>query len=50
MEPPPKPRIKSNIDTKLEKDYVKIKLHRNHTSEVSDIYEFKITPFGNGDL
>ena len=41
MEPPLNTQIKSNIDTKLDKYYVKIKLHRNPTSETYDIYEFK---------
>ena len=41
MDPPPIPLIKIKHDDKLEKDFVKIKLHRDLTSENSDLYEFK---------
>ena len=33
---------------KLEKDYVNIKLHRDPTSEKSDMYEFIMAFFENG--
>ena len=50
VETPPIPLIKSNNDEKSDKDCVKIKLRRDTTSEKSDLYEFKITFFDNGDL
>ena len=42
------PLIKSNQDTKSEKDCVEIKLRRYPTSEKSYIYEFKMGFFDNG--
>ena len=47
---PNTPLIKSNTDTKLEKDNVKIKLHRNTISKASDMYELKMAPFDNDDM
>ena len=47
MEPPTVPLIKSKSNTKLGKYYVKIELHRDPTSEKSDLYEFKISLFDN---
>ena len=43
VEPLPIPLIKSKNYMKAEKYCVKIKLRRDHTSEKSDLYEFKIT-------
>ena len=40
--------IKSNLDLKMERDYVKIKLIRNSRSKKSDIYELKMALFCNG--
>ena len=40
--------IQSKLNLKKERDYVKIKLLRNPTSEKLDIYEFKINLFDNG--
>ena len=48
VEPPPIPLIKSNNDEKLDKHCVKVILHRDLTSEKSDLYEFKIALFDNG--
>ena len=42
VEPPQNPLIKSKHGDKLEKYFVKIKLHRDPTSEKSDIHEFKM--------
>ena len=42
------PLTKSRFDLKTERDYVKIKLHRNYMSETLDIYEFKMDLFENG--
>ena len=50
VNPPNTPLIKSNIDTKLEKDNVKIKLHRSTISKASDMYEFKIAPFDDNNM
>ena len=47
VEPPTKPPIKSKIYFKKERDYVKIKLRRNPTSEKLDMYEFKMDLFEN---
>ena len=49
VEPPPTPLIKSKHDDKSEKDFVKVKLHRDPTSENLDVYEFKMALFYNGD-
>ena len=49
MEPPPILIIKSKNDAKSDKDSVKIKLLRDLTSNVLDIYEFKMALFDNGD-
>ena len=49
VEPPPTPPIKSKHDDKPEKDFVKVKLHRDPTSENLDVYEFKMALFYNGD-
>ena len=38
MEPPPFPLIKSKNDEKLDKDCVKIKLHRNASTKKLDLY------------
>ena len=49
VEPPLRPLIKSKHDDKLDKDFVKLKLRRDLTSENLDIYEFKMALFGNGE-
>ena len=49
-EPPPIPLIQIKIDTKLEKDYVKIKLRINSMSEAPSLYEFKMDLFYNGEM
>ena len=43
----PIPRIKIKNDAKSEKEYIKIKLCRNNTSNNSDIYEVIIALFEN---
>ena len=50
LDPPPIPLIKINHDNKLDKDFVKLKLCRNLTSAMPDLYEFKMALFDNGDL
>ena len=47
--PPLIPPIKSNHDEKLDKDFAKIKLLRDTTSQKLDLYEFKIALFDNED-
>ena len=37
--------IKTDIDTKSEKYYIKINLHRNSVSDTSDMCEFKMALF-----
>ena len=49
VKPPPTPRIKRKNNYKLGKDFVKIKLSRDPTSENLDLYEFKLSLFDNGD-
>ena len=49
MDQLPIPLIKSNNDMKVEKYSVKIELRRDLTSEKSDLCEFKMTLFDNGE-
>ena len=49
VDPPPILQFKSNNDEKPETDCVKNKLHRDHTSEMSDLYEFEIDLFDHGE-
>ena len=49
VDQPPIPLIKINNDDKLDKYSVKIKLRRDPMSEKSDLYEFKMTMFDNGE-
>ena len=49
MEPNPIPLIKSKNDEKPDKDCVQIKFCRYPTSENSELYEFKMAPFDNGN-
>ena len=49
LEPPPIPLIKENQNVKLDKYFVKQKLCRYPTSSTSDLYEFKISFFDNGE-
>ena len=48
VDPPPVPLVKRNTNEKLDKDCVKVKLHRYPTSEKSNLYKFKISLFDNG--
>ena len=41
--------IKSKHDDNFDKYFVKLKLFRDLTSEKSDLYEFKMALFDNGD-
>ena len=50
VDPPPITLIKENHDGKSEKYFVKLKLRRDPTSPTSDIYEFKMSLFDNGDF
>ena len=49
VEPPPIPLIKNNNNEKLDKDFVKIKLHMNLTSQNVYLYEFKMVLFNDGN-
>ena len=49
LEPPPTPLIKNKHEDKSDKDFVKLKLRRDLTSDKSDLYEFKIALFDNGN-
>ena len=46
---PPIPQIKSDIYTKSEKYYVKIKLHINLNPDTYDMYGFQIALFDNSE-
>ena len=48
MEPPLTPLIKSKHNDNQDKDFVKLKLHRDTTSEKLDLYELKMALFNNG--
>ena len=50
MVPPPIPLIKGTYDGQPDKDIVKLKLRRDPTSSTSDIYEFSMSLFENGDM
>ena len=45
VDPPPITLIKGKHNDKSEIDFVKIKFHRDPTSENLDLYEFKIALF-----
>ena len=49
VEPPPIPLIKSNNGDKSDKYCVKVKLCRDPTSQILDLYEFKMVLFDNVD-
>ena len=48
IETPPIPLIKCNTEKKSESALTKVKLRRNPTSFMLDIYKYKITLFENG--
>ena len=49
VEPPTTPRIKSKHSDKSDKYLVKLKLHRDPASSLSDLYEFNMALVDNGD-
>ena len=49
MEPTPTPFTKIKHDDKSDRDFVKLKLHRDPMSNKSELYEFKISLFDNGN-
>ena len=49
VDPPPIPLIKSNVDTKLKKYYVKTKLCRNSMPNTYGMYELKVSKYDNGE-
>ena len=49
VEPPPNPIIKETSTGKSDGDYVKLKLRRDPTSSVSDLYELRMSLFDHGD-
>ena len=50
VEPPPIPLIKKKYYVKSDKDIVKLKLRRDPTPSMSDLYGFKMSLFDNGNL
>ena len=50
VEPPSITLIKEKHDGKSEEYFVKLKLCRDPTLTLSDLYEFKMLLFGNGEL
>ena len=49
VDPPPIPLIKESHDGKSDNGFVKLKLLRYPTFPMSDLYEFKISFFDNGE-
>ena len=49
VEPPPIPLIKGKYDGKSDKYLLKMKLRRDPTSSTTDLYEFKMSLFDNGN-
>ena len=49
VEPPPITLIKEKHNGKSDKDFVKLKLRRDPTFSMSDLYEFKMSLFENGE-
>ena len=49
VEPTPILLTKETYNGKSEKDYVKLKLRRDHTSSTMDLYEFNISLFDQGE-
>ena len=49
VETPLIPLINCTHGDNPDKDFMKLKLRRDQTSEISDLYEFKMTLFENGD-
>ena len=49
LEPPPISLIKSNHNDKSDKDIVKLKLRRDPTSYLSELYEFNLDFIYNGE-
>ena len=49
VEPLPIPLVEGKYDGNLEKYFVKLKLCKYPTSGTSDLYEFRMSLFGNGD-
>ena len=49
IDPPHIPLIKEKYNGKSYKDFVKLKLRRDPTLRTSDIYEFKMSFFENGE-
>ena len=48
VDPPPIPLIKEKHDGNSEKYFVKLKIRKDPTSPMSDLYEFKMSLFDNG--
>ena len=49
VDPPPIPLIQETHDGTSDKDFVKLKLRRDPMSSTSDLYEFKMSLFVNGE-
>ena len=50
VEPPPNILIKEIYNDKSDKYFVKIKLRRDPTSSMSDLYEFNMSLFDHGEM
>ena len=50
VDPPPIPLIKIKHNDKSDKYFLRLKLCKDLTSEKSDLYEFKMALFDNGNL
>ena len=50
VDPPPIPLLHELHNGKSGKDVVKLELHRDSTYPTSDLYEFKMSLFENGEL
>ena len=50
VEPPPILLIRESHDGKSDKYFMNLKLRRDPTSSTSDLYDFRMSLFDNGDL
>ena len=49
IETPPIPLVKETSTGKSDRDYVKLKLHRDPKYSTSDLYEFRMSLFDHGE-
>ena len=50
VEPPTIPLMKGKYDGKSDKDFVKMKLRRDTTSSIPNLYGFRMYLFNKGDM